>query len=140
MSEMNESTPPPMPEAGGPSAEEKQWGMFAHLSPIAGAVITSVVGGWGFFLGPLVIWLMKKDTLPWAANEAKEALNFSILVSIIMAILVVFGFVTLGIGFLIAAPIMGIVGIAAVVLNIIGAMKANEGVPYRYPANIRFIK
>ena len=140
MSEMNESTPPPMPEAGGPSAEEKQWGMFSHLSPIAGALVTSVVGGWGFFLGPLVIWLMKKDTMPWAATEAKEALNFSILVSIAMAVLVVFGFVTLGIGFLIAVPIMAIVGIGALILNIIGAMKANEGVSYRYPFNIRFIK
>jgi uncharacterized Tic20 family protein len=122
------------------SAEERQWGMFAHLSMLAAGLLTSVLGGWGWFLGPLIIWLMKKDTMPFVADQAKEALNFSIVVTLAFLILMALGLLTLGIGFLIAMPLMVIIGIAALVLTIIAAMKANEGIRYRYPFNIRFIK
>jgi uncharacterized Tic20 family protein len=122
------------------SPEERQWGMFAHLSMLAAGLLTSPLGGWGWFLGPLIIWLMKKDTMPFVADQAKEALNFSLLVTGIFVILMALGLLTLGIGFLITMPIMVIVGIAALILTIIAAMKANEGIRYRYPFNIRFIK
>ncbi|TAK39527.1 MAG: DUF4870 domain-containing protein [Lysobacteraceae bacterium] len=114
--------------------------MFAHLSALAGGLLTSAVGGWGFFLGPLVIWLMKKETMPFVADQAKEALNFNITVSAAMLVLLVLGVVTLGLGFLIAMPLMLIIGIAALVFIIIAAMKANDGVAYRYPFTIRLVK
>lgn len=47
-------SPPPAP-TNGASAEERQWAMFAHLSALLGGLLTSVVGGWGTFVGPLVI-------------------------------------------------------------------------------------
>jgi uncharacterized protein len=122
------------------SAEERQWGMFAHLSMLVAGLLTSVLGGWGWFLGPLIIWLMKKDTMPFVADQAKEALNFSIVVTGIFLVLMLLGILTLGIGFLVTMPIMVIVGLAALVLTIIAAMKANEGIRYRYPFNIRLIK
>ena len=122
------------------SAEEKQWAMFAHLSALAGGLLTSAIGGWGFFIGPLVIWLMKKDTMPFVADQAKEALNFNITVSAVFVILLVLSLLTLGIGFLVTAPLMLIIGIAALVFIIIGAMKANQGIAYRYPMTIRLVK
>ena len=64
----------------GISQEEKQWGMFAHLSALLGLVIPL-----GNVIGPLVIWLVKKDTMPFVDNQAKEALNFQITVIIAMA-------------------------------------------------------
>ena len=134
------SAPPPPPVAGGPSQEERQWAMFAHLSALLGGLLTSAIGGWGFFLGPLVIWLMKKDTMPFVADQAKEALNFNITVSAVFLALLVLSLLTLGIGFLITLPIMLIVGIAALVLIIMAAIKANEGVAYRYPFAIRLVK
>ena len=89
---------PPAP-AGTPSAEERQWAMFAHLSALVGGIVTS---GWaanlGFFIGPLVIWLMKKDTMPFVNDQAKEALNFAITVSIACLALLVLTVMTLGIG------------------------------------------
>ena len=121
-------------------AEERQWAMFAHLSALLGRLLTSAVGGWGFFLGPLVIWLMKKDTMPFVADQAKESLNFNITVTAIFLALMILGFITLGIGFVIALPLMFIVGIAALVLIIMAAVKANDGVRYRYPFTIRLIK
>ena len=122
------------------SAEEKQWAMFAHLSALAGGLLTSAIGGWGFFIGPLVIWLMKKDTMPFVADQAKEALNFNITVSAVFVILLVLSLLTLGLGFLVTAPLMLIIGIAALVFIIIGAMKANQGIAYRYPMTIRLVK
>jgi len=140
------STPPVPPQSteppasGVPSAEERQWAMFAHLSALAGAVVSSAFGGWGTFIGPLIIWLIKKDTMPFAASQAKEALNFNITVSAIFLMLLILTIITFGIGALLAVPVMLVVGIAALVFTIIAAVKANEGIEYRYPVSVRIIK
>ena len=135
--------PPPADEsvaASGISAEERQWAMFAHLSALVGGLLTSAAGGWGTFIGPLVIWLVKKDTMPFVNDQGKEALNFNITVAIICLALVLLSIVTLGIGLIIAIPAWVIVGIAWLVLTILAAVKANEGVAYRYPQTLRLIK
>ena len=123
------------------SAEEKQWAMFAHLSTLLGGLVTS---GWagsvGFFIGPLVIWLVKKDTMPFVNDQAKEALNFAITVSIACLVLLVLTLLTLGIGAILTVPLMAAIGITALVLVIIAAMKANEGIAYRYPFALRLVK
>jgi len=138
------STPPPPPpsdhHSSGISADQRQWAMFAHLSAIAGAVLTSGIGGWGTFLGPLIIWLVKKDTMPFVDDQAKEALNFNITVAIVFFALWVLVFVTLGIGLLIAIPAWFVIGIAWLVFTIIAAIKANDGVTYRYPFTMRLVK
>ncbi len=127
--------------AGTVSAEERQWAMFAHLSVLLGGLVTS---GWagsvGFFIGPLVIWLVKKDTMPFVNDQAKEALNFAITVSIACVALVMLTILSLGIGALLTIPLMMAIGIAALVMVIIAAIKANEGVAYRYPFALRLVK
>ncbi len=140
-SSLKDATAAPPPPGGTPSAEERQWAMFAHLSALLGGLLTS---GWagniGFFVGPLVIWMMKKDTMPFVNDQAKEALNFAITVSIIFLALMILTVMTLGIGALLTVPLMLIVGVAALVFVIIAAMKANEGVAYRYPFALRLVK
>lgn len=115
--------------------------MFAHLSALVGGIVTA---GWagsiGCFIGPLVIWLLKKDTMPFVNDQGREALNFNITVGIAFLALFVLTIVTLGIGALITLPLMIIIGIAWLVLTIIAAIKANEGVAYRYPFALRLIK
>jgi len=143
---MNESnlkdamSAPPAP-AGTASADEKQWAMFAHLSVLLGGLVTS---GWagsvGFFVGPLVIWQMKKDTMPFVNDQAKEALNFAITVSLACLALLLLTFMSLGIGAVLTFPLMAIIGIGAVVLVIIAAMKARDGIAYRYPFALRLVK
>ena len=126
---------------GDTSAEERQWAMFAHLSALVGGILTS---GWagsvGCFIGPLVIWLVKKDTMPFVADQAREALNFNITVAIVFFALFVFGMLTLGLGFVLAVPLWILVGVAWLVLVIIAAMKANGGEAYRYPFTLRLVK
>ncbi|HEY0503517.1 MAG TPA: DUF4870 domain-containing protein [Lysobacter sp.] len=141
--EPGQSSPPPPPRENHPSgivADQRQWAMFAHLSAILGAVLTSGIGGWGTFLGPLIIWLLKKDTMPFVDDQAKEALNFNITVAIVFFALWVLVFITLGIGFLIAIPAWIVIGIAWLVFTIIAAIKANDGVAYRYPFTMRLVK
>lgn len=146
MTEPNDNAPPPPAadpagHASGIRAEERQWAMFAHLSALLGALVTA---GWagsiGCFIGPLIIWLMKKDTMPFVDEQAKEALNFNITLAAVMLVLFLFGVLTLGIGFLVALPLMFIIGIAALVFMIIAAIKSNDGVSYRYPVAVRLIK
>jgi uncharacterized Tic20 family protein len=116
--------------------EQKTWGMVAHLSALVGFVIP-----FGNVLGPLVVWLIKKDTMPFVDDQGKEALNFNIAVAIVVAGLMVVGTVLLvvlvGFLFYIAAAI---VGVAALVFMVIAGIKANEGVSYRYPYIFRLIK
>src|SRR5690606_10580909 len=72
----NPSVPPaaPPPVAPAYSAEERQWATFTHLSALSGIV----TGGLGSVVGPLVMWLVKKDTMPFVDDQGKEALNFNI--------------------------------------------------------------
>ena len=139
---MNDINPAPSGvETGGVSAEERQWAMFAHLSALIGGIVTAGwAGSLGCFIGPLVIWMMKKDTMPFVDDQAKEALNFNISVAIVFFVLFVLTLVTLGIGAILTLPVMVLVGLAWLVLTIIAAMKANEGIRYRYPMTIRLIK
>lgn len=142
MSDIDHTPPPPpeVPHHEGPSAEARQWAMFAHLSALLGGLLTSALGGWGTFIGPLVIWLIKKDTLPFVDDQGKEALNFNITMAIICVALLLLSILTFGIGLLLAIPLWLVVGIAWLVFTIIGGIKANEGVTYRYPFALRLIK
>lgn len=130
--------PPPVERADGADVvQQRQWAMFAHLSALLGALLTA---GWGCFVGPLVIWLVKKDTMPLVDDQAKEALNFNITVAGVGVVLALISVMTFGIGLIIAIPVGIALFIAWLVLTIIAGMKANEGVAYRYPFALRLIK
>lgn len=122
------SQPLPEPTPGEqPSADSRNWGMIAHLSALVMFV------GIPAPLGPLVVWLIKKDQDPYVDYHGKESLNFNIsflLYSIVagVLILVVIGLV-----------LLPLVGIAWLVLVILGAVRASSGEMYRYPLTIRFI-
>ena len=129
MSEFDNVTAAPEAPTGVPTAEDKQWGLFAHLSSLAGLIIP-----FGNILGPLIIWQVKKDSLPFAADQGKEALNFNITIAIAA---IICGLLTLVlIGFL----LLPLVGLAWLIFTLIGAMKANNGEAYRYPFALRLIK
>ena len=138
MSELDNLTaaPPPPESATPPSSEERTWALLGHLS----AFTAFVTGGIGGMLGPLVVWLIKRDTMPFVADQAKEALNFNITVFIAGCVLVLFSIVTFGIGLLLAWPLGIALFIGWVVLTILAAVKANDGVAYRYPWTLRLVK
>ena len=135
----NDNVLPPNPEQASlpatQSSDERTWALIGHLS-----AFSFFVTGIGCVLGPLIVWLVKRDTLPFAADQAKEALNFNITVAIAFVALVIFTIVTLGIGVLLAYPAGVALFIGWIVLTIIAAIKANEGVAYRYPFTLRLVK
>src|SRR5262249_50186554 len=112
-----------------PTTEEKNWAMFVHLS----ALISLVVLGGLTFVGPLVIWLIKKDQSKFIDWHGKEALNFILIEFIASVICVIGSNVTCGFGALIFVPILIAIVVYSIVIWIIAAMKANNGEYYRYP-------
>src|SRR6516165_5006693 len=88
------------------TSEERQWGMFAHLS----IVLAYAIGGM-LFLGPLIIWLIKKEQSKFVDDHGKEALNFSLNIMIAIVAGILFGFVTVGIGFLLVVPLLAVLGV-----------------------------
>ena len=135
--EDNSSTGQPASTGGAIDPQQRQWALFAHLSALS-AVVT---GGLGAIIGPLVIWLVKKDTMPFVDDQGKEALNFNITVGIALVALTILGtiLVIILVGFLFYF-LAFVVGIYWLVMTIIAGMKANEGVAYRYPFTLRLVK
>jgi uncharacterized protein len=113
----------------GPTPDERTWGMVAHLCALAGFIVP-----FGNILGPLVVYLVKRDTSAFVAVEAKEALNFNITLAI--AGVVCFMLFLLSVGVLFAALLV----LFWLVMIIIAALKAAEGVAYRYPFTLRLVK
>ncbi len=112
------------------SKDEKTWGMLSHLSVFVGLVIP-----FGNIIAPLVIWLMKKDeeNMSFVEDQAKEVLNFQIATTIYAIVGFILMFVVIGVF------ILGALAVFWLIVTIIGALKANEGVAYRYPMSIRLI-
>lgn len=123
-----ESQPSETPPPSGPSDDERQWGMLGHLSALVGFVIP-----FGTIIGPLIVWQMKKDELPFAGQQALEALNFQITVAIAFLIAILLSFIL--IGFL----LMPVIGIGALVFTIIAGIQANQGNAYEYPISWRLV-
>ena len=110
--------------------DEKQWGMFTHLSALA-----ALVGiPFGNVIGPLIIYMIKKDEFEFVAEQGKNVLNFQISWSIIFVISAILIIAVVGIFLLIGF------GIAWLVFVIMGTIAANKGESYKYPLTYKFIK
>jgi len=115
-------TPATTPTSTVPT-EAKTVAMLAHLLGILFSFIPS-----------LIIWLTKKQDHAFIDDQAKEALNFQI--TIVIGWFVALALTIVGIGLL----LFPVLGIGNLVFCIIGGIKANDGVAYRYPFAIRLIK
>jgi len=105
-----------------PTSDERTLGILSH--------ILAIVPGIGI-LGPLVIWLIKKDESQFVSANAKESLNFQITVFLVAVILILT---------IIGAFLLWALGILNAILVIIATIKASENKIYRYPINWRLIK
>lgn len=136
------------------SSDARTWGMLCHLSALA-----MLIFSWGAIVGPLVVWLIKRNESSFIDENGKESLNFQItifLISVILGIaigLLFAGGVAMGAiwgnpfsfagGMAGGFGVLGLLGIVRLVdfiLVIVASVQANKGISYRYPFNIRFIK
>ena len=112
-----------------PSKEARQWAMFCHLSALLGIWIP-----FGTLIGPLILWQIKREMDPFIDAQGKEALNFQITVSIAMII----GYILTGI--FLGGIVLALVGLANVVLSVMGALAENQGGQFKYPFSIKVVK
>lgn len=141
----NTDVPPP---AGELSKDECNWALYCHLS-----ALSALVGiPFGNVLGPLLIWQIKRDTMPVVEKHGKESLNFQITMSIGIVAL---GLATIVLAILSLIPIVGCVmillmfvaifGMLAIVvldlvLVILACIAASKGEFYTYPWTWRVIR
>jgi uncharacterized protein len=109
-------------------AEERKWGMIAHLAALAGIVIPL-----GNILGPLVVWLARRGESRFVAEQAKEAMNFNITVA--FGALACFVLTWLLVGILLFA----VLALYWLAMTIVAAVRASEGVRYHYPFAVRLV-
>lgn len=109
--------------------EERSLGLACHLLAFVGMALP-----FGNILGPLVMWLVKKDDSAFVDDQGKEAVNFNITISIAGFVAFLLTFVVIG------AFLLPVIGIFWLVMTIIAAVKANGGEYYRYPLTMRLIK
>ncbi|MCX7847239.1 MAG: DUF4870 domain-containing protein [bacterium] len=111
------------------SKDEITWATLCHLAALAGFIIP-----FGNLLGPLVVWLVKKNEFPFVDEQGKEALNFQILVTIALLLASLTLFICVGV------VLVPAVAIAALIFVIVAAVRVSNGENYRYPINWRVIK
>lgn len=133
-------------------SDETTWAMLCHLSSLS-----SMIGiPFGNILGPLIIWLIKKEESAFVDQQGRESLNFQISLFIygvgaLFFCLIVFGLILMTIianeeiaflipiFFLVTFVVFFLIWITSIILTIIAAIQAKNGRIYRYPFIFRFL-
>jgi uncharacterized Tic20 family protein len=108
--------------------EEKNWAALIHLAAFTGLVIP-----FGNIFGPMLIWMLKKDSSEFINYHGKEAVNFQLTLTIYFVIAIVLVIILIGI------PILLLVFLFSFIFPIIAAIKAAEGEYYLYPLSFNII-
>jgi uncharacterized protein len=114
-----------------PNSNERMWAAISHLSGFLGYV---GIVPFASIIGPLVVWLLKKDESAFIDEHGKESLNFQITMSIAYAISLALWLVLIGIF------LTGVLGIWITVLIVVATVKANNGEHFRYPLTLRLVR
>ena len=128
-------TPPPLPVGGPPTtsitaSNVRTWNILCHASALLGVFLHFP----GHLLGPLIVWLAKRDDSPEIDAHGKESLNFQISMLIYSVIAAIFCLVLIGFVFL------AVLWVLNAVFVIVASIQASDGKFYRYPMTIRFIQ
>lgn len=114
-----------------PPKAERQWAAGCHLIGLCGVVVPLPAAG---LIGTLVLWLIKREDGAFIDSQGKEAVNFQI--SLLIYLVLCLFLVKIVIGFF----MLFILVLFAFASVVIAAIRASEGIPFRYPACIRFIQ
>lgn len=114
------------------SPEEKNWAMLSHIA--AFVALIPLIPVIGMVLGPLVVWLLKKEDMPLVAQNGVEALNFNISMFIAYCVAIILCFILIGIPILVGLVIFHFI------VTILAAIKASEGGVYKYPFSMKLVR
>lgn len=124
--------------------ESRMWAALAHLSALAGSVFP-----FGSILLPLIIWLLKRDEMPFVNDQGKEAINFNISATLYTlaatALILISVFLSRLLEPILSLLLIGVPLLIGIVLGwlifvLIAAVQANEGTVYRYPLTLRLLR
>ncbi|NII10101.1 DUF4870 domain-containing protein [Oleiagrimonas sp. C23AA] len=130
---------------GADNAEQRKWAMLVHISALVTALLTGRFFGVGCFLGPLLLWAMKKETMPYVHEQGRQAINFNLTVMLALIVIILLG---LGVSMHMGRPL----GLAVILLLgalllafwaisvIVAVVKTSNGEAFRYRLAIRFIR
>jgi uncharacterized Tic20 family protein len=123
--------------------QSRTWDVMCHLAALSGLIGVP----FGHILGPLIVWLIKRGDSPSVDRHGKESLNFQISLTIyglvascltVGLLIASFGLAALPLA-LFGIPLLMVFFVAELVLVIVAAMRAGDGVEYRYPLTIRLL-
>jgi uncharacterized protein len=118
------------PSTSALSRDERKWAAVAHLAALVGIVIPFV----GALLGPFIVWLATRNRFAFAAGQAREALDFQL--TVFIAALLSAALVLVGIG----VPLLVSLCVVDLVFITIAALRAGDGIAYRYPLSWRALR
>lgn len=117
--------PPPYPPSGEVPlsvADERMWALLAHLTTFVLSI-----------LGPILILVVYGKRSAFVADQATEALNFHLTVLIAGVVSVMLCFVLVGF------VLLPVVVLGSMVLGVVAALQAHQGIAYRYPLTLRLV-
>ena len=113
--------------------QQRLWATLGHLSPM-------VTG----LFGPLVLFLVLKDRGSFVRHHSAEALNLQITLTLVSlagtVVSVMLAVVTFGLAGIVLVPIAAAFGLVVVVLQVLAAVRANQGLDCRYPLTLRLVR
>jgi len=126
---------PSAPYASEPASDQDTQGRHTEMSRDARnlAMLCHLLGIVGF-IAPLVIWLSERDKHRFVDQHGMGAMNYQISLMIYFAVAWLSCFIYIG---FVLAPLLGLTHL---VLSILGALKARNGQPWRYPIAISFLR
>ena len=130
----NNAAPPVAPQNPNES-QARTWNMLCHLSALSGLIVP-----FGNFLGPLLVWQLKKREIPSVEAHGKAALNFqlTVLIAVVVGGALAFALSFVCLGWLLF-PVVILIALAGLVFALIAGIKANDGQDYKYPFTLTLI-
>lgn len=122
------ASPPLIPTTA--ESNIRTWCVACHLASLSGFIT-----GFGFILGPLIVWLLKKHASNDIDVHGRESLDFQISMFLYGAVLAGLGFLTCGVTW----GLLVVLAVFQIVATILAAVRTSNGVPWRYPLTIRFL-
>ncbi|MCH8544244.1 MAG: DUF4870 domain-containing protein [Alcanivorax sp.] len=120
---------PLLPHGAAPGPDERNLATGCHLLAFAGMLFP-----FGSILGPLVLWLVKRNSSHYVDQQGREAVNFNITMT--LALLISAALTTVLIGFV----LMPLVLVFWVAMAIVAAVQSSGGKAYRYPLTLRLVQ
>jgi uncharacterized Tic20 family protein len=108
----------------------RKWGMALHLSALIGLLLPL-----GLVLGPLIVWMLKKNDGEYFDRQGKNAVNFQLTI-----LIAAFVFAVLGTMIKPLFTLAFVAGIAGILFAVIAGFNVNSNGDYKYPFSFRFIK